>query len=59
VLRHSFKADVITFSLNILRVLNLTFIVTVPSENSDKAPVYVRFSLDESAQDPPGSVVVE
>jgi hypothetical protein len=58
VLRKTRKSAVITFKLRVLRVLELTFLVTVPEEGTTRAPVYVRFWLDRSAEDKPGTVVI-
>ena len=59
VLRHGKKADVITFSYRIFRIVELSFVVTIPSEGHTKAPVYIRAWIDRNAEDKPGSVVVE
>lgn len=59
ILRRSRKADVITFRLRLLRLIELTFLVTLPAEGKTKAPVYVRMWIDPSRQDKPGSIVVE
>lgn len=58
VLRRGKNSDLITFSLRILRVIDLTFLVVLPEEGKTKAPVFVRFFLDRSQEDAPGSVVV-
>lgn len=59
ILRKTHKSSVITFKLNVLRILELTFLVTVPKDGSTRAPVYVRFWLDKSQEDKPGSVTIE
>ena len=59
VLRRSKHADVITFNVRLLRLVELTFIVTVPEEGKTRAPVYVRFFIDKASQDAPGSVRIE
>lgn len=58
ILRKTKKSSVITFKLRVLRLLELTFLVTVPQENKTRAPVYVRFYVDRSQEDRPGTVVV-
>jgi hypothetical protein len=59
VLRRALKSDVITFKLRLLRLCELSFVVTIPEEGKTRAPVYVRFFIDRSAEDRPGSVVIE
>ena len=59
VLRRSRKADLITFKLRLLRLVELTFIVTIPEEGRTKAPVYVRMWIDRSQEDKPGTVTIE
>ena len=57
-LRRGKNSDLITFKIRILRVLELTFLVVLPEEGKTKAPVFVRFFLDRTQEDPPGSIVV-
>jgi hypothetical protein len=52
------KAEVIIFKLRLLRLIELTFVVTVPVEGETRAPVYCRFKMLLDQADPPGSVVV-
>lgn len=59
VLRKSLRSDVITFKLRVFRIVELTFLVTIPEEGTTRAPVYVRFFLDRSQEDKPGTVVIE
>ena len=60
VLRRSREVDVITFTLPpILRLFEVSVVVTLPRDGKTKAPVYVRFFLNKDAGDPPGSVVIE
>jgi len=59
ILRKSKRADIITFKLRLLRLIELTFIVTIPEEGKVRAPVYIRMFVDRSQEDPPGSVVIE
>ena len=59
VLRRSRKADLITFKLRLLRLVELTFIVTIPEEGRTKAPVYVRMWVDRSQEDKHGTVTIE
>ncbi len=59
VLKRSRLADVITFRLRVLRLIELTFLVTIPEEGKTKAPVYVRFWIDRTQEDKPGTVVIE
>lgn len=59
ILRKSRKAEVITFKLRLLRLIELTFIVTVPREGATRAPVYIRFFVDRSKEDRPGTVIIE
>jgi hypothetical protein len=54
-LRKALKSDIITFKLRLLRVIELSFIVAVPYAGVSTAPVYVRFSLDNSKGDKPGT----
>lgn len=58
VLRKTRKADIITFSLR-LWLIDLTFLVTLPEEGKTKAPVYVRFWIDRSREDKPGTVIID
>jgi hypothetical protein len=58
VLRKSRKSDVITFKLRVLRLIELTFLVTIHQGGKTKAPVYVRMWIDRSREDKPGSIVV-
>lgn len=51
-------SDYITFRLKIL-IVELVCIVTVPEEGKKKAPVYVKFKIDWSGHQPPGSVVID
>jgi hypothetical protein len=59
ILRKALNSSVITFQLRVLRLIELTFLVTLPKEGSTRSPVYVRFRLDRAAEDPPGSIVIE
>jgi len=59
VLRRALKSDVITFKIRLLRLCELSFVVTIPEEGKTRAPVYVRFYLDRSQEDRPGSIVIE
>lgn len=59
VLRRGKHAEVITFKIRLLRLCELSFVVTIPEEGKTRAPVYVRFFIDRSAEDRPGSVVIE
>ena len=59
VLRRSLRADIITFKCRLLGLVELSFIVTVPEEGTTRAPVYVRFFIDRSQEDRPGSRVIE
>lgn len=59
VLRRSKRADIITFKQRLFRIIELTFIVTIPEEGKTRAPVYIRAYIDRSQEDPPGSVVIE
>jgi hypothetical protein len=54
-LRKALKSDVITFRLRVLRVIELSFIVAVPFEGMNTAPVFIRFGLDKSQGDKPGT----
>lgn len=36
--------EVITFDLSLLGLVNMTVIVTVPEEGTEKAPVYIKLS---------------
>lgn len=58
VLRRSLKSEVITFKLRLLRVVEVTFLVTIPEAGKSRAPVYIRLFLDRSQEDKPGSVVI-
>jgi hypothetical protein len=58
VLRRSLKADIITFKLRLLRLIELSFVVTVPAQGKTKAPVYVRFWVDRSQEDKPGTISI-
>jgi hypothetical protein len=59
VLHRSARSDVITFKLRVLRIVELSFIVPIPRGGRGRVPVYVRFYLDKSQEDKPGSVVIE
>ena len=52
------NSDYITFRLRIL-IVDLVCIVTVPEEGKRRAPVYVKFKIDWSQHQPPGSVVID
>ncbi len=56
------KGWVLTFKLpRILRLIEVSCLVAVPEEIRDgsRSPVYIRFWLDRSQEDKPGSVVIE
>jgi hypothetical protein len=57
-LKEGEKSDYITFRLRLL-IVDLTIIVTVPEEGKHVAPVYVKFRIDKSQAQPPGSVVID
>lgn len=59
ILRRSRRADIITFHLTLLRIIELTFIVTIPEEGKTRAPVYVRMFVNKNRGDAPGTVVIE
>ena len=59
VLRRSLKSEVITFKLHFLKIVEVTFIVTIPEKGRTRAPVYVRCWVDRSRENPPGSIVIE
>lgn len=50
-------SDCITFRMKVL-IVELTFIVTIPPEGETKCPVYVKFRIDWTQNQPPGSVVI-
>ena len=52
------NSDFIMFRVSLL-IVDLTFIVTLPPEGKTKAPVYVKFRIDYSKNQPPGSVLIE
>ena len=56
-LRHGPTADVIVFKLRIL-IVDVTCVVTIPPDKETKAPVYVKFRIDYSQNQPPGSVII-
>ena len=56
-LRQGAKADVIVFKLRIL-IVDVTCVVTIPPDGETKAPVYVKFRIDYSQNQPPGSVII-
>jgi len=56
-LKHGPTSDIIVFKLRLL-IIDLTCVVTVPPEGETKAPVYVKFRIDYSQNQPPGSVVI-
>lgn len=58
-LRHALKSDVITFRMQLFRIIELTFLVTVPKEGSSRAPVYIRAFVDGAKGDPPGTVSIK
>ena len=58
-LRKALKADIVTFKLRLLRVIELSFLVTIPAEGTSRAPVYIRMALDKTAGDKPGSRIIE
>jgi hypothetical protein len=56
-LRQGPRADVIVFRLRIM-IVDITCVVTVPPDGETKAPVYVKFRIDTSQSQAPGSVVI-
>jgi hypothetical protein len=52
------KSDYITFRLRLL-IVDLVVIVTIPEEGKHVAPVYVKFRIDKSQAQPPGSVQID
>ena len=59
VVRKSLKSTLITFSLTLFRLVELTFLVPLPREGSGRVPVVIRFWTDQSKGDAPGSVIIE
>ena len=56
-LKHGPTSDIIIFKLRLL-IVDLTCVVTIPPDGETKAPVYVKFRIDYSQNQPPGSVVI-
>jgi hypothetical protein len=52
------KAEVIIFKVRLLRLIELTFVVTIPAEGETRAPVYCRFKMLLDQADAPGSVII-
>ena len=56
-LRQGPQSDVIVFRLRLL-IVDLTCVVTIPPDGETKAPVYVKFKIHRSQNQPPGSRVI-
>lgn len=59
VLRRGLKSNVITFKLRVLRLIELSFVVALPEQGKTRVPIYVRFFIDRSQEDKPGTVLIE
>ena len=53
--RKTLKADVLTFSWRVMRLIELQFVIPIPEVDGGRGPGYIRFWLDGSAEDAPGS----
>lgn len=59
VVREAHERTIVTIKLpRLLRLIELTLLVVIPEKGAKKVPAYLRFFVDVSAGDAPGTVTI-